>query len=117
MLKSGQLRLFVTGSYTLAMVSLYVIFKAVMPFPDLISCAMSLLPNALFLGLAYLVFSLVLRITKYEEKMAILAADNLKGIEGKSDTELLKLAGLANKLCLTEKANAILQLVDKRGGE
>lgn len=117
MLNSGQVRLLVAGGYALAMVSFYVIVKAVMPYPNLVDCALALVPGAFVLGVSYLVLSLFLRITKYEEKIAVLAADDLKGIEGKSDAELLKLAGLANKLCLTEKANAILQIVDKRGGE
>lgn len=117
MLKSRHLRIFLLCSVALNIVSLVIVFGALFCLPDLAYCAMSLFPSAFILGIVYLVFSLVLHVARYEETIAILAQGNLRALEGKSDEELLKLAGLANKLCLTEKAHTILQLVDKRGGE
>lgn len=117
MLKSRHLRIFLLFSVVLNIVSLIIVFGALFCLPDLAYCAVYLFPSAFILGMIYLVFSLVLHIVRYEEKIAILAQDSIKGLAGKSDEELLELAGLANKLCLTEKAHAILQLVDKRGGE
>lgn len=110
MLKSRHLRILLLCSVALNIVSLIVVFGALFQLPDLAYCAMYLFPSAFILGIVYLVFSLVLHVVRYEENIATLVQGNVKALEGKSDEELLKLAGLANKLCLTEQAHAILQL-------